>query len=344
MKKAINVAVIGTGFGELVHIPGYSLHPKYEVKGILGRTTEKTSEVAKKHNIQAYSSLEEILDDTEIDMVSIATIPKLHYPYAKAAIDKGKHVILEKPMAMDSAESLELLSAAKRKNVFHAIVHEHRFDPAKAFAKEILQSGRIGTLRSINIQKYMVYWSHPMLGRNYDWFSQKEMGGGMTGAHLSHMMDFLLFIADQGIKSVIGQSFTEVKERYCVETDKMENQTSDDTVYAIIEMDGGVNCIVDISAARHKPEDKITLHCSEGSIRITGQNDIAVYDKEGKLLESSVPTRLCITDYESDFRINTFVVLLECFYQHYFNGMRQELPTFETGHTIQKALESIQKE
>jgi predicted dehydrogenase len=116
--KHINVAVIGTGFGELVHIPGYNLHPHYEMKGIWGRITEKTSEVAMKNNIHAYSSLEEILDDTKIDLVSIAAIPKLHYPYAKAAIDKGKHVILEKPMAMDSVESLALLSAAKQQNVF----------------------------------------------------------------------------------------------------------------------------------------------------------------------------------------------------------------------------------
>src|SRR5690348_10936884 len=98
------VGIIGAGFGAKIHIPGFKSLPDVQVVGIASRSTEKVETIAKQNEIIAFASWKELITDPQIEAVSIATPPSLHYEMASFAIKNGKHVFLEKPIAMDATE------------------------------------------------------------------------------------------------------------------------------------------------------------------------------------------------------------------------------------------------
>ncbi len=333
---------MGTGFGALIHLPGYLLHESYNVVGIYGPSFEKTTGIAKEYGIRAYGSYDEVINDTEVELVSIASIPGEHFMMAEKAILNDKHVILEKPMAMNTEQSSALLKLALLKNVYHAIVHEHRFDPSKQFARHLLKEKTYGDLKSIEIVKHMTYWKDSSSGRGYDWFADRERGGGMIGAHLSHQVDFLNFIEDGYIRYLGGRAYTEVKKRLSQADGVLREHTSEDTVFAIAETFSGVPAFINISASRPKDVNHIRLFTTQAEITISGQNDIRITDNCGKVLCDKVAEEFCIKDYGSDFRLNTFVEFLERFYENYVMDIPRDISTFKDGNFIQSMLEGIE--
>lgn len=343
MERIINVAVIGTGFGSIIHLPGYQKNDKYRLVGICGHTFEKADSLAKQYNIKAYKSVDEIINDNEVELVSIATIPYEHYEMVEKVILSGKNIVLEKPMAMNIEQSSKMMRLADEYGVFTALVHEHRFDPAKVYAKHIIKNNVFGAIRSIEIVKHMTYWNNIFSGRNYDWFSNMSLGGGMIGGHLSHQIDFLHYIDGIPLKFVSGRAYVEVKKRYSKTLEREENQTSDDTVFSIIETKSGIPVIINISASKFRALNYIKIFTSEGEIVISGQSKIEIFDKTGNLVANEIPMDFQIKDYGTDSRLNTFICFLDRFYDHYFRGIPQDITTFKEGHEIQKVLDSIER-
>lgn len=112
-KQTIGVGVAGTGFIGPAHIEGLRRNG-IQVLGLAERTSAKAQQKAAELGIpRLYGSLDEMLADSDIDIVHLATPNHLHFPHAKAALLAGKHVICEKPLAMNSQESGELVQLAK---------------------------------------------------------------------------------------------------------------------------------------------------------------------------------------------------------------------------------------
>ncbi len=340
----IRVAVVGTGFGAKVHLPGYLLNDKYDVRGICAHTPGKGQAVAEQYGIYPYGSIDEIAGDGEIDLVSIAAIPKEHFEFAAKAIRAGKAVILEKPMAICTGESKELLDLAKENNSKAALVHEHRFDPSKQYLKKIIETGEYGETRSIEILKHMTYWNTPDSERLYDWFADREAGGGMTGAHLSHQLDFLHFIGNGPLRQIQGFGFTEVRNRYDAKAGKYKKHTSDDSVYALAVTATGIPAAINISASKFIKIDHVRIFTDKGELRITGQDSIEFYSITGQREEMVIPAEFLIKNYQSDFRINSFVCLIDAFYSYYYQNGEKRITTFHDGYEIQRELEQIKYE
>ena len=120
-RQTIGVAVAGTGFIGPAHVEGLRRNG-IQVLGLAENTIEKAREKAAELNIpRIYGSLEELLNDPDIDVVHLATPNYLHYPHAKAALLAGKHVVCEKPLAMNTIESAELVKLAAQKKLVNAI-------------------------------------------------------------------------------------------------------------------------------------------------------------------------------------------------------------------------------
>ena len=112
MQK-IRTAVVGAGFIGPVHVEALG-RVGVEITGILGVSKGESELAAKTLGLpKAYRDFEEILGDKSVQVVHIATPNRLHYPMAKAALDAGKHVLCEKPLAMNSGESAELVELAR---------------------------------------------------------------------------------------------------------------------------------------------------------------------------------------------------------------------------------------
>jgi len=132
--------------------------PLVDIRGIASRSRERASEAARDLGLQkAYGSYEELLADREIEAVYIPLPNHMHAEWVKKAADAGKHVLCEKPFAMDAKEAEQAIRHAERKGVLVMEAFMYRFHPQWKRAREIVRSGEIGEVQSVNtIFSYML--------------------------------------------------------------------------------------------------------------------------------------------------------------------------------------------
>ena len=192
-RQTIGVAVAGTGFIGPAHVEGLRRNG-IQVLGLAENTIEKAREKAAELNIpRIYGSLEELLNDPDIDVVHLATPNYLHYPHAKAALLAGKHVVCEKPLAMNSIESAELVKLAAQKKLVNAINFNIRMYPMSQQARSMVQSGEIGDLFILQ-GSYLQDWL--LFPTDWNWRLEPDQGGSVRaiGDIGSHWLDLLTFI------------------------------------------------------------------------------------------------------------------------------------------------------
>ncbi len=193
MKK---VAVIGYGGMGSWHVRHILAGGAVELAGIYDINPIRVDK-AKERNIRAYNSLEELLEDKEIDLVTIATPNQLHKPIAIKAMEAGKNVISEKPVTLSSADLQEMIDASKKYNKLFTVHQNRRWDAEYLMMKEVYDSGKLGKVFGI---QSLVYGSHGIPG---DWRGHKEFGGGMILDWGVHLIDQILcIVGDLKIKSV----------------------------------------------------------------------------------------------------------------------------------------------
>ena len=170
----IRVAVVGAGFIGPVHVEGLK-RGNIDIAGILGVDAAESESAAVSLGLpKAYSSFEEILSDDSVGAVHITTPNRLHFEMAKAVIGAGKHVICEKPLAMDSAESAELVELAKSAGVVAGVNYNIRYYPLCLEAADIVGRGDLGEVFSVcgsYVQDWLLYEN------DYNWRVLAEEGG-----------------------------------------------------------------------------------------------------------------------------------------------------------------------
>src|SRR3712207_6113047 len=138
-QDTIRVGIIGSGFGQSAMIPGFRLTPGAEVVALTSGRRERAEAAAREHNIpHAFDDYREMLDKVELDLVAVVTPVYLHYPMTMDALDRGIHVLCEKPMAMDLAQAKAMYAKAQDQGVVHMIDHELRFNPTRRRLQELL--------------------------------------------------------------------------------------------------------------------------------------------------------------------------------------------------------------
>src|SRR5262249_12797210 len=139
-------ALVGTGFIGPVHVEALRRLGRPMV-GVLGSSPERGRAAAARLNIpRVYESLDELAADPMIQVVHVASPNRLHFPHCKQLLDAGKHVLCEKPLALTSAESAELVEAARRAGTAAAVNYNVRFYPLCQEARARIQEGRLGRL------------------------------------------------------------------------------------------------------------------------------------------------------------------------------------------------------
>jgi predicted dehydrogenase len=204
MAKKYKVGVIGVGFIGPAHMEGIR-RLGFEVVAVAEATQELAQQAAEKLLVpKAYGDWKDLIADPEIDVVHIASPNFLHFQHAKAALEAGKHVICEKPLAMTSDESGELVCLAKDKNLVNAVNFNIRFYPLVHEAKARIDTGALGDKLYIIQGSYLQDWL--LLDTDWNWRLEPELGGELRAvADIgSHWMDLVTFVADTRIKSVFA--------------------------------------------------------------------------------------------------------------------------------------------
>jgi len=187
MRK-IKVGLIGYGLsGATFHAPLLSVLDEFEIVKVV---TSK-QDVVKKDlgDTRVVNSLEEILEDTAIDLVVITTPSGLHFEMAKQSLLSGKHVILEKPMVVETKEAEELIQIAKEKNLLLSVYHNRRWDNDFLTVKKLINDGTLG-----EINTYQVHFDRFRPVVRDRWREKQGPGSGMLFDLGSHLIDQALHL------------------------------------------------------------------------------------------------------------------------------------------------------
>ena len=345
--RKIRVGVIGVGFGTAVQIPGFQSE-EVEVMAVCSRRPERAAQAAQEFGIpHVFSDYRDMLQLDQLDAVSIVTPPDLHHPMTLDSLRAGKHVMCEKPMAMDQQQAREMLETAQQTGLTTMITHEFRFAPARALVKELLGQGYLGTLHLVNLSLFLwqgeSFKPRPML-----WQSDASQGGGFLFALGSHYIDCLRTWFGE-ITTASGWVATLFPDRVLPNSADIVHASSDDTFsFTVTLQKGGWATMTASLAAAFGPDACIQLYGSEGTL-ITPQPShnpipegvvLGARSGDQELAEIPMPQRLRPLVDDRDHRLFSFRMLVREFVRGIQSGASPP-PNFYDGYRCQQVLDAI---
>lgn len=202
MKDTVNIAIVGAGKAGAAHAAAFSVCGRAKVVRIASRTEESARRLAETLPGADYgASPEDVLEDPRVDAVVIASPDKFHHPQALAALRRGRHVLVEKPMCRTTGEARELIDAARRAGVVLQAGFVERFNHPFAEAKRRIDSGEIG--RPVMILARRCHTKAVVRGRS--WLNDEETGGVLSYAG-THNIDLVCWLMGSRPKRVYCES------------------------------------------------------------------------------------------------------------------------------------------
>jgi predicted dehydrogenase len=339
--ETIRVAVIGTGFGEAVHLPALQQVSEFRIMAVCSRRAERAHSAAQNFGATiATTDYRELVERSDIDAVIIATPPYLHHAMTMTALGAGKHVLCEKPMAKTVAEARDMLKMAERSNVVAMINHEFRFLPARAYAKELIESGYIGAPYSASMSFYRSSLNNPR-GVAFTWLMEQDKAGGMLGAIGSHHIDTMRWWLGD-IRAASGALATMVRKRRAGDSTQMLNVDADDNFAVVLQFENGSIGTIHYSAtAAHEPSDLIVVSGAEGTLVLTSDGRLQG-GRRGELVADLLIPDQYIRGAAAGTHplIHPTVYLLRQWASAIRTGATQS-PSFEDGFKVQEVIDAI---
>ncbi|MCP2731179.1 Gfo/Idh/MocA family protein [Limnofasciculus baicalensis] len=319
MNKEIGVAIIGTGFGEKIHIPGFQIHPSTKVTCVYHRDINKAKAIAQTHNIpQICNNIDELLALPDVQAVSISTPPFLHYEMAKQVLEAGKHLLLEKPMTLSAMEGRELYQIAAANGVIAMMDFEYRFVPAWQRFAEYLAEEYVGKKRLIKID--WLVSSRADTQRPWNWYAEKDKGGGVLGAVGSHAFDYISWLFGP-VRRLVAQLSTAIPERPDPTTGGCKKPVdADDTCLLLLELADGTPCQLSISSVTYQGRGHFIEVYGERGTLVLGSDNQKDYVHGFRLwtglagnplTEVEIPKRLEFPQTYPDGRLAPFIRVID---------------------------------
>ena len=199
----IGFGIIGCGAIADRHAKHIIEHKEATLVSVFDNKIEKANQLAAKHKVQAVSSLKELLDNKTIDIVSVCTPNGIHHTCALEVLNAGKHVIVEKPMALKREHCEEMIEAALKNNRQLFVVKQNRFNPPIQAVKKLIDENKLGKIYAVMVN---CFWNrNEKYYKNSDWKGSKELDGGTLFTQFSHFVDifYYLFGDIQNIQGVL---------------------------------------------------------------------------------------------------------------------------------------------
>ncbi|HYP53572.1 MAG TPA: Gfo/Idh/MocA family oxidoreductase [Pyrinomonadaceae bacterium] len=274
-KGRVRIGIIGTGFARTVQIPGFrACGEAARVVAIASGRRENAERVAREFGIPAVcDSWRDVVAREDVDLVSIVTPPVTHLEMTLAALDAGKAVLCEKPMAMTAVQADAMRERARAAGLFAHVDHELRFLPARRKMRELLKDGAVGRVRHAKFNFRAGSRSTP--ARPWDWWSDAGAGGGVLGAIGSHAVDTLRWLVGAEVAEVSCALATHVRERPVEGRDELRAVTTDDEAnlllrFADSELTEGATGTIALSVVEPgEPEHVVEIFGTRGALRMS---------------------------------------------------------------------------
>lgn len=269
MMNIFKFGILGCGLISQIHAEAIKEIDGAVVYGAFDSNENAKKDFCEKYSIKAFESAEELILCKDIDAVCICLPSGLHYSYALKCIAYKKHVVIEKPMALTSAQAQDIVQTAKKQGVYVSVISQLRYSNAVREVKRIIDSGKLGTITLGNA--IMKYWRDEEYYKASKWHGTWEMDGG--GALMNqgiHGVDLLQYLLG-GVVSVCAHAKTLVHD---IETE--------DTLTAILEYENGaIGTIQATTSVYPGYSRRIEIHGSKGSM-VLCEDKIEISDVEGE--------------------------------------------------------------
>lgn len=329
----MKVAVVGYGGMGGWHTEHLLKSDVATLAGIYDILEEKRA-LAQSRGIHAYASLQELLDDQTVELVTVAIPNDVHEEVVVACLNAGKNVICEKPVAL-SLESLDRMIAAAEKNGVRFTTHQNRrWDVDYLAMQQIHDSGELGKV--LNIESRI----HGSRGIPSDWRGEKEHGGGMLYDWGIHLIDQMLMIFGFDVKSV-----------YCI-CDHITNQEVDDGFRLDICFEGGQRATVEVGTYNFLAMPRFYMRAEKGTALITDwreeaqvvkcthwhENEVLPVKTAAGLTKTMAPRNELTTE---TYRVAKPASDVHDYYRHFISAIRGEREQDVTHHQMRVDLKVI---
>jgi predicted dehydrogenase len=347
-------AVVGTGFIGVVHVEALR-RIGVEVTGVVGSSPERARQ--KLGLPEPYESLEAMLDDDRVRVVHLTTPNHLHYPQVKAVLAAGKHVVCEKPLALTSHESGELLRLAEESGLVHCTNYNLRFYPLLHEARQRVLDGELGRVWNAH-GTYIQDWLQQVT--DWNWRLDPELGGSLRAvADIgTHWLDLTGWITGRRVASVFADLYTVHPVRH-VPTGPVETyadpgavervdrpMSTEDVAHVLLRYEDGTRGQVTISqvSAGRKNHLSLELDGSEGALAWSSERHEELWlghrDRANELLLRDPalmrgPVRGDYPGGHAEGYTDTFKQLYRAVYAAVEEGRmpaEPDFPTFADGH------------
>ncbi len=288
MEK-VRVAIIGCGaITQRRHAPEYAANPGAEIVGFYDFNLQRAEQLAQQYGCKAYPDIDSLLADETVDAVSVCSPNSTHAENTIRALNAGKHVLCEKPMALTLDETRAMLEAEKRSGKKLMLGHNQRLIRAHLKARQLLQNGAIGKLLFFQCNfKHAGPEGWSIDNSNGTWFFKKEQAHfGVMGDLGAHKIDLIRFLTGSEITSVFTSNSTLDK--------KYEDGTPielEDNAVCLFHMANGMPGIMHFSWTNYGQEDNSTIvYGDQGVMKIFGDyaDDIVLEMRDGTTVKYHV--------------------------------------------------------
>lgn len=285
MMKRVGIGFIGTGFAKSVQMPAFAACDRARLASVASGSIENAESAARQFGLEHFTGdWRETVSHPDVDLVCITTPPNLHKEMVLAALAAGKHVLAEKPMAMNVAEAEEMATAADNAGVLALIDHELRFQPGRQKAWSMLRDGAIGKVRHAKYTFRAPHRGDPNVAWN--WWSDIAAGGGALGAINSHIIDSFNWLLGTDVSTVFCQLQTHIQQR--PHNGGLREVTTDDEANMLLrfadgETTSGATGLVSVSMVE-QPEyvNVLEFFGTEGAMRIGHRGEVYIAKNSDK--------------------------------------------------------------
>jgi len=277
-EAEIRIGIIGAGFARTTQIPGFKNCRGARVVAIASGHREHAEKVAREFDIEHVDSdWRTLIARHDVDLVSVVTPPVKHCEMTLAALEHGKAVLCEKPMAMNADEARRMTARAREAGVLALIDHELRFLPGRIKLRKLLRDGEIGNVRHANLTFRSD--SRADVQRSWNWWSDESQGGGTLGAIGSHVIDGFRWLLGTEASEVFCNLATHIRERKD-EGGDLRAVTTDDEAnlllrFAESELTEGATGNVSLSMVEPgKPEHRLEIFGSRGALLVNDVGEV----------------------------------------------------------------------
>lgn len=346
MPDSLRVGLIGVGWGGLVHAPAFAAVDGYELVALCSSRPESVERAGERLGIADRSTdWTSFVQRDDLDVISISAPVPYHHDMFLTALEAGKHVLCEKPLAMSGKEGRDMTEAAEGTDRATVVCFENRWSPEHLAVSRLVADGALGHLSFVQVTITTGYW-HPTHAPQSPWMYRREEGGGYLFGQMSHEIDFLqaLFGPAVAVCADVRHSMGRVTTA-AGEIDV----TADDTSAVLMRMESGALAVLTNSTAGLGAGTNLfEAHGSHGTIAIsrfpTGPGSfVATVDGgEPHPLEPS-PRRLDsgveLPPRRSSGAVQAMGFLLED-WRPAFAGRATDTPTIRDGWAVQQVIDA----